>query len=72
MSPGFHPLRNPTEAELAELIRSSRHDAARRIVDPRNDDVWCWRAEEATHAEGAGKLGVPYDKPPGAGEIVTL
>lgn len=68
----FRPVRNPTDDVLASLIRSSDHEAARRIIDPRNGAIWYWRAEEATHAEGAAALGVPYDRPPGAGDVVTL
>jgi hypothetical protein len=66
------PLRNPSNAEISALIRASKHKAARRIVDPRNGDAWYWPAEAGTHREGADFLGVPYDRPPGAGDIVTL
>lgn len=34
------PLRNPTRPALAALIRSSKHQAARRLIDPRNGDFW--------------------------------
>jgi hypothetical protein len=65
-------LRNPSTAEIKALIQRSKHKAARRIQDPRNGDFWYWDAADGTHAEGAQKLGVPYDRPPGAGDIVTL
>jgi hypothetical protein len=64
--------KNPDDDEITAIIRRSRHGAARRIVDYRSGDVWVWPAEIATHAEGAEKLGVPYDKRPGEGDILTL
>jgi hypothetical protein len=67
----FTPMRNPAADDVRALIATSRHKAARRVTDPRNGDQWYWPAEQATHAEGAAKLGVPYDRPPGAGDIVT-
>lgn len=70
--PDFAPVRNPTAEQVASLVARSRHRAARRIVDPATGDEWYWPAELATHAEGAAKLGIPYDRPPGAGDIVTL
>jgi len=69
--PEFSPLRNPTGEQITALVARSRHDAARRIIDPTTGDAWYWPAEQATHAEGAAKLGIPYDRPPGAGDIVT-
>ncbi len=68
----FKPSRNPTDHQLAALIRSSRHLAARRITDPATGDLWYWPAEQATHAEGAALLRIPYDRPPGGGDIVTI
>lgn len=68
----FHALRNPTPAEIHDLVTASKHAAARRIVDPRNGDHWYWDAALGTHAEGAANLAVPYDRPPGAGDIITL
>lgn len=68
----FSALKNPEKPEIASLIRASSHRAARRIIDPRTGDQWYWDAALATHAEGAAQLGIPYDKPPGAGDIVTL
>ena len=64
--------KNPDDATVIGIIRGSRHKAARRIVDPNTGDEWVWPAEEATHAEGAERLGVPYDKKPGEGDILTL
>jgi hypothetical protein len=64
--------KNPDDATVACIIRGSRHKAARRITDPSTGDVWVWAAEAATHAEGAARLGVPYDKKPGEGDILTL
>lgn len=65
-------IKNPSSEAIAALVNSSRHKAARRIVDPRNGDAWYWSAEQGTHAEGAAHLGVPYDRRPGEGDIVTL
>lgn len=65
-------LLNPAPNQVIDLIRKSPEQAARRIVDPRNNDHWYWDAAEGTHAEGAAKLGVPYDRRPGEGDIVTL
>lgn len=65
-------IRNPTPEQVRDMLRASRHQAVRRITDPRNGDVWWWPAEQATRAEGAADLMVPYDKPPGAGDILTL
>lgn len=52
------------------MIRASRHKALRRIVTP-DGTVWYWPAEQATHREGADALGIPYDRKPGEGDIVT-
>jgi hypothetical protein len=68
----INAVKNPSAEQIAAIVRGSKHQAARRIVDPRNGDVWAWPAEHATHREGADALGVPYDRPPGAGDIVTL
>lgn len=65
-------IRNPSADQIERLIKSSRHGAARRIVDPHTGDAWYWRAEEGYHADGARQLGIPYDRPPGEGDIVTL
>ena len=71
MSGGFAPALNPTPDLIAAMLASSRHRALRMIIDPRTGDRWLWPAEQATHAEGARRLSVPYDRPPGAGDIVT-
>jgi hypothetical protein len=68
----FDAKKNLTDTEAVALIAASKHKAVRRITDPRNGDQWYWRAELGTHAEGAAKLGVPYDKRPGEGDILTL
>ena len=68
----FEAHRNPTNSKIAELIKASAENAARMITDPRNGDRWVWPAEQATHAEGAGKLEVPYSRKPGEGDILTL
>lgn len=65
------PIRNPTDVQTRATIRASKHRAARRIVHPRTGDVWLWPAEQATHAEGARRLGVPYDRPPCTGDILV-
>jgi hypothetical protein len=67
----FNPTRNPSDADVRGIIAASKYKAARRITDPRNGDHWYWPAEQATHAEGAAHLKVPYDRPPGAGDIIT-
>lgn len=64
--------KNLTPGEVAALIATSKHKAVRRITDPRNGDHWYWKAELGTHAEGASHLGVPYNKRPGEGDILTL
>jgi hypothetical protein len=66
----FSARKNLTPAEIVALIAESKHKAVRRIEDPRTGDFWYWRAELATHAEGAVKLGVPYDRKPGEGDIL--
>lgn len=63
---------NPSPEEIARIIQASAHKAARRIVDPLTGNAWYWPAEQGTHAEGASALGVPYDRRPGEGDIVTL
>ena len=68
----FDAKKNSTQAEIRAMIEASKHKAVRRIADPRNGDLWYWKAELGTHAEGAQKLGVPYDKRPGEGDILTL
>jgi len=67
----MHAIRNPMPKAVRKIIRGSKLRAARRIVDPRNGDVWVWDASDATHADGAEALGVPYDKPPGLGDVLT-
>ena len=67
----FEAKKNLSNSEIATLIEVSKHRAVRRIVDPRNGDLWYWKAELGTHAEGAQKLGVPYDKRPGEGDILA-
>ena len=67
----FEAKKNLSNSEIATLIELSKHRAVRRIVDPRNGDLWYWKAELGTHAEGARKLGVPYDKRPGEGDILA-
>jgi hypothetical protein len=64
-------IKNPTTAQVQGLIARSKHKAARRVTDPRDGSIWVWPFEQATHAEGAAKLGVPYDRPPGAGDVLV-
>lgn len=66
----FEPIKNPSPVQVRDIIAASRHQAARRITDHRNGDVWCWPAEQATHREGADALDIPYDLPPGAGDML--
>jgi hypothetical protein len=68
----FEARKNLTDGEIAAMIRASKVKAVRRITDPCTGDHWYWPAEMATHAEGAEKLGVPYEKRPGKGDIITL
>lgn len=63
---------NPSADEIARIIRGSVHNAARRLVDPRNGNIYVWDAAEGTHRDGAAQLGIPYDRPPGGGDILTL
>jgi hypothetical protein len=65
-------VRNPDSDTLKALIATSKHRAARRIVDERTGDAWYWPAELGTHREGADALQLAYARPPGAGDIVTL
>jgi hypothetical protein len=71
VSGGFTPALNPSPDLIAAMLASSRHRALRLIVDPSTGDRWLWPAEQATHAEGARRLAVAYDRPPGEGDIVT-
>lgn len=68
----FEAQKNLKPGEIIALIGRSKHKAVRRIADPRSGDIWYWKAELATHAEGAEKLGVPYDRRPREGDILTL
>jgi hypothetical protein len=65
-------LKNPTEAQIRALVDESKYKAARRIQDPRSGDFYYWPAEQGTHRQGADYLMVPYDRPPGAGDIITF
>jgi hypothetical protein len=63
----FEAQKNLKPDEIIALIDRSKHKAVRRITDPRSGDIWYWKAELATHAEGAEALNVPYDKRPACG-----
>jgi threonyl-tRNA synthetase len=65
-------LKNPTAKQIEEIIIASKHKAARALTDCRNGDIYVWDAAEATHREAADHLGIPYDKKPGQGDILTL
>jgi hypothetical protein len=65
----FTAVHNPNQAQIAELFAASKHRALRRIAD-HNGGYWYWPFEQATHAEGALLLKIPYDRPPGAGDVV--
>lgn len=71
MRPTFSPIQNPTADDVRVIIEASAHKAARRIHDARSDTVWVWPFEQATHAEGAALLEVPYDRPPGGGDVLV-
>lgn len=62
---------NPTDAEIRALIDGSQHKAARRIIHPDTGDVYVWPFEAGTHREGADALGIPYDRPPGEGDVLV-
>lgn len=62
-------VHNPDQAQIAELFAASKHRALRRIADHKGG-YWYWPFEQATHAEGALLLKIPYDRPPGAGDVV--
>jgi len=65
-------LCEPTTTDIRKLASLSPSRTLRRICDGETGMYWYWPAEMATHAEGAAVLGIPYDRPPGAGEIVTV
>ena len=67
----FAPAKNPTDPEIRQIIEASAHKAARRIVDERDGAVWVWPFEQATHAEGAARLGVPYGRRSGEGDVLV-
>ena len=68
----FKAHKNLTPDKLTKLIKCSTEQAVRRIKDETTGDVWYWRAELGTHAEGAKILGIPYYKKPGEGDILIL
>lgn len=68
----FEAKKNLTPDDIAAMVKASTQEAVRRIHDPHSGDYWYWPAEMATHAEGAEKLGIPYDKRPGEGDIITI
>ena len=68
----FAPVKNPSPAEIKDLLATSQHKAARRIRDPRTGDHWYWPFEQATHAEGAKVLGILYERTPGEGDVIFL
>lgn len=70
MPQDFTPVRNPDDEALRRVIMASRHKAARRIIDERDGTVWVWPFEQASHAEGAARLAVPYSRPPGSGDVL--
>lgn len=65
----FAAVLNPDETELAALFAASKHRALRRISDHAGG-YWYWPFEQATHAEGARLLNIPYDRLPGQGDVV--
>ena len=66
----FRPTKNPTPEKIRDIIAMSQHEAARRMQDPQNGDWFYWPFEDATHAEGATQLAVPYDRPAGGGDVI--
>lgn len=56
-------LKNPTPDEIAEIINSSEHKAAKWIKDTSTGDVWYWPAEVRFHRDAAASVGVEdYEK----------
>jgi hypothetical protein len=66
----FTPTKNPSPAVIRDIISASINKCARRIVDQSNGDHWVWAFEQATHAEGAALLGIPYAIAPGLGDVL--
>jgi len=65
-------VKNPTYTKILDIISSSRIKTARRLVDPRNGDIYVWDAAQGTHRDAADQLQIPYDRKPGEGDILTL
>jgi len=66
----FDAVCNPDDDTIGHIIEHSSAKAARRLVDPRNGDIWVWDAALATHAQAAKSLQIPYSNPPGGGEVL--
>lgn len=64
-------IRNPTPEQIHALAAKSNQRALCRTVTPVGDACY-WPFERATYAEGARVLKLPYDKPPGAGDVVFV
>ncbi len=62
------PIKNPTQEQLNKLFEQSQHNALRVIKV--HDGQWCWPFEQATHREGAEKLGIEYAIRPGRGLVM--
>lgn len=59
----MNPKRNPTPAEIAAIINSSEHKAAKWIKDAATGDMYYFPPEQSTHADMAASLGVAkYEK----------
>jgi hypothetical protein len=65
------PTRNPTVAQIQAIIAASPHKAARRIICERTGDVWVWPFDQATHLQGAHRLGTDYTRPPEGGDVLV-
>lgn len=65
-------LKNPSDSEVATMIRGSKHKAARMIRDDATGDRYVWPFERATHAEGAELIGITYTRPAGSGDVLFL
>lgn len=50
--------KNPTKAEIAEIISRSEHTAAKWLKDSSNSDMYFWPAEKHQHAHVAAHFGV--------------
>gem|GEM_PF-2937979 len=59
----MHPVLNPDNEKISELISLSEQKAVKWIKDLDTGDLWYWPASWATHANIAAELNIKdYDK----------